>query len=158
MDLFEKWLRREEKSQLVKRALTDLSFKNVGQNNLVDKDANVELATYGDAVIKLCFCELMLDNVENITTEKEKYESDDYLARYVAKHYKMLDHLHFDKNDKQRFQDYGEGISDGKLPGSYKYLATAVEAMIGAIYKETKRIKPIIKLLDTWMRFKEEDK
>ncbi len=34
-----------------------------------------------------------------------------------------------------------------------KFKATAVEAMIGAIYKETNDLKPIIELLDSWRHF-----
>lgn len=152
MDLFEEWLCKEKEHTLIKRALTDLSFKNVDHSILENKETNVELATYGDAVIKLCLSELFLDKVENITTEKEKYESDDYLVRHVAKHYEMIGHIRFDRGDKNRPQDYGEGISD-KLPESYKYLATAVEAVIGAIYKETHDLKAITKLLETWIDF-----
>ncbi len=151
MDLFEKWLRRENKSRWVKRALTDPSYKNVVTKPLDDKNTNAELATLGDAVIKLCLSDLMFGKVPNITEGRKYFESDDYLTRKVAKHYELIDYIRFNRNDAQRPQDYGESLS-GKLPERYKYIATAVEAMVGAIYKETGRLKPIIKLVDVWVR------
>ncbi len=153
MDLFERWLRKEKKSRWVRRALTDPSYKNAVTKPLDDKDTNAELATLGDAVIKLCLSDLMLGKVPNITEEKKYFECDDYLARKVAKHYKLVDRIHFNRDDAQRPQDYGESLN-GKLPERYKYIATAVEAMVGAIYKETGKLKPIIKLVDAWVRLK----
>ncbi len=151
MDLFEKWLCKEKKSRWVKRALTDPSYKNVVTRPFDGKHTNTELATLGDAVIKLCLSDLMLGKVPNITEEKKYFECDEYLVRKVAKHYKLIDHIRFNRNDAQRSQDYGESLNV-KLPKRYKYIATAVEAMIGAIYKETGKLKPIIKLIDTWIR------
>ena len=38
----------------------------------------------------------------------------------------------------------------GKSP--HKYIATAVEAMIGAIYKEEGKLNKIIELIDSWCK------
>ena len=71
----------------------------------------------------------------------------------------MLKYIHYDQKDKKIPQDY-----DYKIPGktssgknkkssSYKYIATAVEAMIGAIYLETKDLDKISELLLKWKEF-----
>ena len=157
MDLFEEWLLKEEEKLLVKRALTDASYKKVDRS-LSDKDVNKDLATYGDAVIKLCFSELLLGKVEKLTVEKAKLESDSNLVRRIGKHYEMLKHIHFDEKDEKKAKDYGESEPlDKRLPKTYKYIATAVEAMVGVIYIETKKLEPIIRLLDTWIKLSKEN-
>jgi len=152
MDLFEEWLNKRDESNWVKRALTDSSYKNVDQS-LKEKNnyINSDLATYGDVVIKLCYVEILLDKCEKLTKEKEKYESDEYLVRYVASRYNILEKLQYDKETKSKnnCNDYNYEKKPNKNPR--KYIATAVEAMIGAIYKETNDLKPIIELLKTWM-------
>ena len=158
MDLFEEYLQKQETSSWVKRALTDRSYKPQVKSELKDKDVNTELATYGDAVIKLCYLELMLDKESQLTIEKAEVESDEYLVNVIARHYNMLDYIHTDTGDKNIKRDY-DFIKPKKTAGGnrknspHKYIATAVEAMIGAIYKETKDLGPIIELLDSWRNF-----
>ena len=49
------------------RALTASSYKNI-DHSLEDADTNSELATYGDALLKLAFCKILFDeDVLNIT-------------------------------------------------------------------------------------------
>lgn len=158
MDLFEEYLNKKKESNWVERALTDSSYKNVDQS-LKEKNnyINSDLATYGDAVIKLCYVEILLDKCEKLTKEKEKYESDEYLVRYVASHYEILEKLQYDEKTKtiNNCNDYNYEKKPNKNPR--KYIATAVEAMIGAIYKEINDLKPIIELLKTWMEFGPKD-
>ena len=42
------------------RALTARSYKNTN-HNLEDKDTNFELATYGDAILKLALTKILFD-------------------------------------------------------------------------------------------------
>ena len=84
------------------RALTDKSLQS---KDMPESDTNVTLATYGDAVLKLALCELLLDRVEELTIEKAKYESDVSLVQ-IAEHYHLLEYLHFAKNNPQIPQDY----------------------------------------------------
>ena len=152
MDLFEEYLQKQEKSVWVRRALTDSSYKMI-DNSLADNQTNKELATYGDAVIKLCYSEILLDNhaEKNLSIAKEKYESDKVLVEKVAKHYQFLDKIKRDENDEKIPTDYNYVTKKNNNP--HKYIATAVEAMIGAIYQETKDLKQIIDLLKSWMNF-----
>ena len=161
IDLFEKYLQKAKTSQWVERALTDSSFKKEyekKEHKSFDDKTNEDLSTYGDAVIKLCYSELMLDKVSQLTTEKAKFESDEYLVKVVAGHYKMLDYIKTDTSDKGIIRDYdfkktSKTSGGNKKDSPHKYIATAVEAMIGAIYKEIKALEPIIELLDSWKNF-----
>ena len=97
----------------------------------------------------------MLDKVEKLTEEKAKIESDEYLVKVIAKHYHMLDYIRVDTADGNIKRNYNyrspcKTIGGSKKDSPHKYIATAVEAMIGAIYKVEKSLKPIIELLDSW--------
>ena len=150
MYLFEKYLLRDNESNWVHRALTDNSYKKVYERENGKKytdTVNTDLATYGDSIIRFCFLEIMFDKVDELSNEKSIYESDKYLIEKVAEHYGLLEYMRTDKEDPNRPKEY---ICNDD---STKYIATAVEAMIGAIYKETNDLKPIVELLDSWRRF-----
>lgn len=126
---------RDESRPTRQRALTARSYKNI-DHSLEDADTNRELATYGDALLKLAFCKILFDEgVLNITEEKKKYESDEVLVKVIAKYYELLEYIHFDKTDENILQnyDYKEPSKRGK-DSPHKYIATAVEALIAAIY------------------------
>jgi dsRNA-specific ribonuclease len=159
MDLFEIYLNNN--SPWINRALTDKSYKNEfmrTNHKPYDGDTNEDLATYGDAVIKLCYLELMLDKESKLSIEKAKIESDEYLVDVIARHYNMLEFIKTDSENKEMKKTY-DFIKPAKTSGGNKkdsqnkFIATAVEAMIGAIYKEEKDLKPIIELLDSWRKF-----
>ena len=102
MDKIEELL-KDPKTDLQKQALTDTSYKNI-DHSLSDDDTNAELATYGDAVLKLALCKVYRDKKnagikfsDNLSKWKEKHESDEVLVRVVAKHYKLLKFLKYDK-------------------------------------------------------------
>ena len=152
-DLFSEYLNKKEKSNLVKRALIDKSFKKAYEKEnktpYPDKD-NSDLATYGDAVIKLSYLDIFLDQEKKLTIKKSEYESDKYLVKVVAKYYDLLKYIKKDDNDKNKPNDYNYEHKKNKNP--HKYIATAVEAMIVAIYiEENKNIDPIIPLLKKWI-------
>ena len=167
MDLFEEYLNKKDESIWVKRALTDSSYRKFAQDHKLVKNGkeiavNTDLGTYGDAVIKLCYLEILLDKCEKLTKKKEEYESDEYFVRYVARHYGILKYLKVDSNDQKMPKNYDyekpkKTTGKNKKESKHKYIATAVEAMIGAIFKETNDRKPIIELLKTWMEFGPKD-
>ena len=131
---------RDEDQPTRLRALTSRSYKNVFQQengfSLPDENINVELATYGDALLKLAFCKILFDEgVSNITVEKQNYEPDEVFVKIIARHYELLKYIRFDTANVDIPQDYEyrEPPQKGKDSPS-KYIATAVEALIAAIY------------------------
>lgn len=69
----------------------------------------------------------------------------------------MLEYIHKDKEDEKIKRDY-DFIKLDKTSGKnrkrspHKYFTTAVEAMIGAIYKEEGKLDKIIELIDSWCK------
>lgn len=111
MDKIEELL-KDSKTDLQKQALTDTSYKNI-DHSLSDDDTNAELATYGDAVLKLALCKIYreykengLRFSENLSDWKKKYESDKVLVQVIAQHYRLLNFLEFDRDDKKKPNDY----------------------------------------------------
>lgn len=160
MDLFKYWLDKKKESKWVKLALTDGSYRekpDVPQ----DYPVNTELATYGDAIIKFCYAEILFEKDCRELSEKIKvFITDERFVTVIAKHYEILkpgliDYDDDDPNIKKHFSDYSyekprktAGKVKKKSPDKRK--ATVVEAMIGAIYKETHDLEEITKLLDAW--------
>lgn len=173
MDLFEEYLNKKETSLLVNRALSDRSYKaskskGIKKNNpkyeeVNNLKTNTDLATYGDALIKFIYSGILLDNVEQLTKEKEKYESDRVFVIKIARHYDLIKYINFDKNDTRIPRDYDYDDHKGKNNNPHKYIATAVEAMIGAIYKEIskesidKAINSLTELLKAWIKICNEE-
>ena len=166
MDLFEEYLNKKEESSWVKRALTDNSYKKY-YNELNGKEypekTNKDLATLGDAVIKLCYCDLLFDKENDLTIKKSQIESDKYFVTNVAQHYDLLKDIKTDSKDPQIKRDYNydkllKTSGGNKKRNPHKYIATAVEAMIGAIYKETNDLEKIKELLETWEKMPNEVK
>ena len=163
MDLFEEWLNKKDDSKCkkkdrewVRRALFDDSNKKVYEKKHCEPykgKTNSELATYGDAIIKFCYSKILFDNYAakypNLTEAKKDYESDKVFVTKVARHYNLINYIDFDGDDGNLRQDY----EYDKNVNQHKYIATAVEAMIGAIYIVTKDLDEIIKLVETWMTF-----
>ena len=146
MDKFEQWIKKHRKNT----ALTDKSYKKVYQKKhkkeLANDKVNTELATYGDAVLKHALCKILWsDKTNGLTKEKEKYENDKILVKVIAKHYDILSLLRFDKQDKNIPQNYD--YKDDK----HKYIATAIEACLGAMYMN-KEIswKNILTIVKKW--------
>ena len=150
-DLFKLWLDKKDNNETIKRALTDNSLRNVN-HELKKSDTNLELATYGDAIIKMCLSKLLLDDVSNITLEKSKYESDKFLVERVAKKYDLVKYIKKDNKDERMPNDYNYGDGRKKNNNPRKYIATAVEAMVAAIYQETNDLDSIIDLVDNWRK------
>lgn len=139
------------------RALTDKSM----QGDRDESVTNVTLATYGDALLKLALCELLLDRFEELTIEKAKYESDVSLIK-VAEHYGLLNYLNFNRANPRFPQDYDCRKMDPSFSQSKKerirthnrrrkYIATAVEAVLGAMYKDHRDFGEIVEVVRGWM-------
>ena len=145
-DKFNEYL-RDISQPTRERALTSSSYKNM-DHTLTDKDINRELATYGDALLKLAFCKILFDEkVENITVEKQNYESDEVLVKIVAPYYDLLKKIKFDEKNKEIPQDYE--YKDEK----HKYIATAVEALLAAYYLDNSEdFSLVLEIVREWKR------
>lgn len=155
-DLFEEYLSKNDLPN-IKRALTASSRKQM-DHTLNNKDVADDLATLGDAVIKLCYAKYFLDKCEKLSQKIEKYITDEVFVTKIANHYELLKNIAYDKNDKKIPCDYNyekpkRTSGKNKKQSRHKYIATAVEAMIGAIYLETKDLKRITELLLTWTKY-----
>ena len=97
------------------------------------------LEVFDEQVMK--FVDVIDEKIDKLSKKIEQYTTDEYLVSVVAKHYDILKYLRFDKDNKSMKADYKyenrtrtEGKNKKKNPR--KYVATAIEAMIGAIYME----------------------
>ena len=146
-DKFEEWLKKHRR----KYALTDSSYKKCYQKKYRKEysgPVNSELATYGDAVLKLALCMLLYDNVDKLTEKKQNYESDEVLVNVIAKHYGILEYLRYDKQSKKdlKVDNY---VYEGD---KHKYIATAVESVLGAIFMENKDMSEICEIVKEWVK------
>ncbi len=166
MDLFEEYLNKKKTSIWVNRALTDTSYRNVDYN-LIEKDTNKELATYGDAIIKLCYAEILLDKCKQLSKKIEEYVTDERFVTIIAKHYRLIENKYISIDEKDssikehlnyKYEKPKKTSGGNKKDSPDKFKATAVEAMIAAIYKETKDLNSITELLKKWMNFSENNK
>lgn len=150
MDIFEEYILKYKRNPQC-RALTCKSYgevyKREQHKELTPTRHNYELATYGDALLKFALCSLLLDKCEQLSKEKEKYETDKFLIETVAKHYRLLDYMNFDRNDDKIPQCY-EAFENENT----KYIATTVEAVLGAIYQQNKDFQATCNLVDSWMK------
>ena len=165
MDQIEELLKNPQ-TVLQKQALTDTSYKNI-DHSLSDDDTNAELATYGDAVLKLALCKIYrysknagIKFSDNLSKWKEKHESDEVLVRVIAKHYNLLNFLRYDekgngKPEEQKPQDYDHKGQNDK--DRHKYLATAMEACIAAVYIENGE-NEVIEIVKQWIEWIDESK
>lgn len=156
IDLFQEYLDHGDDAWRT-RALTDRSF----DREVPESETNVTLATYGDALLKFALCEHLLDRFEELSVEKAKYESDVSLIR-VAEHYDLLRYLRFDRADPHYPQDYKTrllllGMSKSQkayvrsFNSHHKYIATAMEAVLGAMYRSHRDFDEIKKVVRGWM-------
>ena len=152
MDKFEAFLKSKGENKWRTRALTDKSYKPIYQKRykrrLSDRQVNTELATFGDAVLKLALCELLLDRREKLSETKSLYERDSTLVG-IGAHYGILDYLNFDRSDPNIPHDYNVRPRDDD---DHKFIATAVEALLGAIYKTHGDMREIMLIVRGWMK------
>lgn len=154
-DLFLDCLERLKDDPLMVRALTDRSYKSyLLRHKSLAIQCNSDLATYGDAVLKLAFCDVLY-GVDRLTIQKEKYESDKNLVEVIGKRYDIIKCLKVDQNDSNMPNDYvwhGRGQKDR----SHKRIATCLEALIGAIFLIDRDIEEIIEIARFWKKITDE--
>ncbi len=145
-DLFFDCLERLKDHPLMVQALTDRSRNNyLGKRHLPLVPNNVELATYGDAVLKLAFCDVLY-GVEHLTIEKEKYESDKNYVEVIGKRYDILRRMKCDSEDYYMPKTYIMHKKDM----NHKRIATCVEAIAAAIFMIDRDIEEIIEIARFW--------
>lgn len=153
MDIFEEYIQKNRRNENC-RALTCKSYGKVYQEKfhkqLKPKQTNFELATYGDALMKFSLCSLLLDKAQKLSKEKEQYEEDKFLIEFVAKHYDLLDYMNFDRNDINIPQEYVSHETENN--NTTKYIATTVEAVLGAIFQENRNFDSICELIESWIK------
>lgn len=161
MDFFQEWLNKENESEWIRRALTDPSFNDYRKRGVTKKDprfeklnkdlrTNTDLALLGDSIIKFIYSDYLLDKAEKLTKEKEKLESDERLVE-IAEHYQLIQRIKKDSENKDLPDDYDYNNTPGKNKNRHKYIATCVEAIIGAIYKEKVAFSKIKALVISWI-------
>lgn len=168
MDLFEKWLNNKE-SKWIEIALTDSSYNNyrkrgIRKNNPryaeVQKDlpVNKDLALVGDALINFVYSVYLFNKgTYKLTEVKKDYVSDEHFVSHIAKHYDLLKYIKRDIDDKKLPNDYEYDTTQSENGNSHKYIATCVEAVIEAIYKETNDLESVTELLICWEQFVKEN-
>ena len=155
MDKIEELL-KDPKTDLQKQALTDKSYKKTPNNQ--DCKINFELATYGDAILKCVLCKIYFEREDEdnfgfkgkLTEWKKQYESDEVLVKFIARHYDILNFLNFDRDDTKKPHDYDYQGKNAKR--RYKYIATAMEACIAAVYIENGE-NGVIEIVKKWIRW-----
>ena len=160
MDKIEELL-KDPKTDLQKQALTDKSYKKTPNNQ--DCKINFELATYGDAILKCVLCKIYFEREDEdnfwfkgkLTEWKKQYESDEVLVKFIARHYDILNSLNFDRDDTKKPHDYDYQGKNAKR--RYKYLATAMEACIAAVYLENGE-NEVIEIVKQWIQWIDESK
>lgn len=151
-DLFLDCLERLKDHPLMIRALTDRSRNNyLRKRHLLPVPNNVELATYGDAVLKLAFCDVLY-GVDHLTIEKEKYESDKNYVEVIGKRYDILRRMKYDSEDNYMPKTY----IMHKRDMNHKRIATCVEAIAAAIFMIDRDIDEIIEIARFWKRITDE--
>ena len=163
--LFEQFVKGEKdfgdpKSR--KEALTTKSYKKQYQKEnkkeLVGDKTNDELATYGDALLKFALTEILFDEgISGISEERKKYEGDKELVKVIAKHYDLLDieDFKYDEEDEKIPKDYNyddkqNQKGNNKQDKTHKYLATTMEALLGAYYKIRKNMDEMKDIVSYW--------
>lgn len=150
LDKFDEYLRDENQPTRLK-ALTAKSYKNA-DHSVQDRDTNCELATYGDALLKCAFCKILFDEgTEKITEKKQNYESDEVLVKIIARNYDLLKYIRYDENDEKIPKNYDYIPKNNGNDSPSKYIATAVEALIAAIYLDNKEdFNLVVEIANHW--------
>lgn len=122
---------------------------------------NFNLGTLGDSVLHLALTGILYHDRKEIDISKEhqRYESDKVLVEKIASYYRLREILLFDdeNEDKNHGYDYWEYKGSGDHP--QKFLATAMEALLGAYYldhnESIKEVEPVVR---RWMEIIDEKK
>lgn len=150
-DPFALALRERDSRPWVRRALTDKSYKKAVNDTVTENSGNnADLATYGDALLKFAYCSILLDRSNQMSVDKSGYESDRVLVTVVGKHYGIFSRLIYDQKDPNILPDYNWTPNASNEDPKHKHIATAVEAVLGALYQEHGDMAEIIDLARSW--------
>ncbi len=105
----------------------------------------------GDAVVKLCLSEIFIGRCEKQSKTMEQFETDEFFVTRIATRYDLLSFIQYDDEDEKMPKDYNY-VKGKKSRNKHKYIATAVEAVIGAIFLETKDMEQIKELVEMWTK------
>ena len=158
-----------EGSANCKTALTDSSYRKKYQKEMKEankgkpkkdrphpdiEEDNFNMATLGDAVLRLSLTNILYqEKVRGISKRRADYESDEVLVTSIAAYYDIREHLLFDSEDENKIR-YGytyQGRQGNNNP--QKFLATAMEALLGAYYLDhNESMKKINLVVKEWMK------
>ncbi len=153
-DLFIKYLQQKD-NELIKRALTDTSYKKFFQQKEKAEfkgKTNEELATLGDSLLKTILCARYLDEKTHLSKSIEPYITDKVLVEVIAKKYDLIKFIDFDINDSLIPKNYEYSENEE----THKYIATAVEAVLGAIYLRNNSLEELQEIIENWINMIEE--
>lgn len=149
-------------SERCQLALTDRSYRTKHQRESKDNamvQINFELGTLGDAVLRLALTQILYhEGREKLIEERARYESDRVLVERVAPYYRLRDVLRYDDTNKDKMHgyDYFEYSGDGDHP--QKFLATAMEALLGAYFLDHgESVSEVIPIVRNWMSVIDKD-
>ncbi|MBQ7314782.1 MAG: hypothetical protein IJW83_02080 [Clostridia bacterium] len=147
-DIFKDYIERHRGDEQCV-ALVAASYKQVYQKQhhrqLPDARTNTDLATYGDALLRFSLMGLFLNKEDDLSEHVKPYLTDEFLIEHVARHYHLLDYILFDRDNPRIPKEYTFYESDRT-----KYIATTVEAILGAIFLEQGDLKAIFALVESF--------
>lgn len=155
-DVFGEYLKT--KTDNLELAKTDSSYRNKTSNQ--ELVCNEGLATLGDAVLRLGLTHIIHEMDEDkISNMRQQFESDKVLVVRIGKYYHIRRLLKFDNKDKNKQHGYAWGSgrnsskdSDSKNNHAQKYIATAMEACLGAFYLDNEMsMKSVLNVVSYWM-------
>ncbi len=137
-DIFGEYL--HTKTHNLNEAKIDSSYRNKMCNQQLI--CNDRLATLGDAVLRLGLTQILYKiGEEKISNVRQRFESDKILVTGIGKHYHIRRMLKFDNKNKDKQHGYNwvpgrnsSNDSNSKDDHAQKYIATAMEACLGAFY------------------------
>ena len=148
MDIFESYLQKKQSSNIIKRALTDVSMKS-GHYLIPKNQSNADFEILGDAILKEALYDrrirLAIDmGVEAVNMKKEAPFADKQLVEKIGKHYDILKYIDYNKMNTTLLPEY-------KRSPVSRHILAAVKAMITAIYKEENyNLSPIENIIVEW--------
>lgn len=110
-----------------------LNLNNEWIKIALNPNTNKNLATLGDSVLKLALADLLYGKVKHLSEHIKFYNTDRTLVEDIGRHYDVLKYI--SKDDLSLYEEDYQYIKKGKNKSNpKKYIATAIEALLGAIY------------------------
>lgn len=88
----------------------------------------------------------------DISEERKRYESDKVLVEKIASYYRLREILLFDDENEDKNHGYDYWEYKGSGDHLHKFLATAMEALLGAYYldhnESIKEVEPVARMYE----------